>query len=62
MNKKKTTKKNDNVLKFPNKISQIDKEIEGIIFAAAEPLNIETIESKLSKKVNIKKNLEKLQH
>ena len=62
MNKKKTMKKNDNVLKFPNKISQIDKEIEGIIFAAAEPLNIETIESKLSKKVNIKKNLEKLQH
>ncbi|MDA9177133.1 SMC-Scp complex subunit ScpB, partial [Candidatus Pelagibacter sp.] len=32
-----------------------------IIFAAAEPLDVETIESKLSKKVNIEKSLEKLQ-
>ena len=61
MIKKKIIKK-DNIVKFPNKLSQIDKEIEGILFAAAEPLDIETIESKLSKKISIKKNLEKLQH
>ena len=60
MIKKKIIKK-DNIVKFPNKLSQIDKEIEGILFAAAEPLDIETIESKLSKKISIKKNLEKLQ-
>ena len=61
MIKKKIIKK-DNIVKFPNKLSQIDKEIEGILFAAAEPLDIETIESKLSKKISIKKNLEKLQY
>ncbi len=59
MIKKKVIKKN-NVVNFPNKLSQVDKEIEGIIFAAAEPLDIETIESKLSKKIDIKKNLERL--
>src|SRR5210317_695043 len=60
MNKKNLEKK-DNVVNFPTKISQIEKEIEAIIFAAAEPLDVETIESKLSKKVNIEKSLEKLQ-
>ncbi len=51
----------DNVVKFPSKLTEIEKEIEGLIFAAAEPLDIDTIESKLSKKLNIKKSLEKLQ-
>jgi segregation and condensation protein B len=60
MNKKNFEKK-DNVVNFPTKISPIEKEIEAIIFAAAEPLDVETIESKLSKKVNIEKSLEKLQ-
>ena len=39
--KAKTSK--DNVLKFPSKLSDLDKEIEAIIFAAAEPLDIDTI-------------------
>ena len=60
MNKKKIENKN-NIVNFPSKLSSIEKEIEAIIFAAAEPLDIDTIESKLSKKVNIKKSLEKLQ-
>ncbi|MDC3175440.1 SMC-Scp complex subunit ScpB [Candidatus Pelagibacter sp.] len=51
----------DNVVKFPSKLTEIEKEIEGVIFAAAEPLDIDTIESKLSKKLNISKSLEKLQ-
>ena len=51
----------DNVVKFPSKLTEIEKEIEGVIFAAAEPLDIDTIESKLSKKLNVKKSLEKLQ-
>ena len=59
MNKKKVEKK-DNVVKFPSKLTSIEKEIEAIIFAAAEPLDVETIESKISKKVNIEKSLEKL--
>ena len=60
MIKKKIDKKN-NIVSFPSKTSSTEKEIEAIIFAAAEPLDIETIESKLSKKVNIEKILEKLQ-
>ena len=60
MNKKKLEKKN-NVVNFPSKLSLIEKEIEAIIFAAAEPLDIDTIESKLSKKTNIEKSLQKLQ-
>ena len=60
MIRKKINKK-DNIINFPSKLSQIEKEVEAIIFAAAEPLNIETIESKISKKGNVLKILEKLQ-
>ena len=60
MNKKKFNKEN-NIVSFPTKLSSIEKEIEAIIFAAAEPLDIDTIESKLSKKINIEKTLLKLQ-
>ena len=59
MNKKHTKKKN-NILNFPNKLSSIEKEIEAIIFAAAEPLDIETIENKISKKTDVEKILFKL--
>ena len=60
MNKKKI-KKDNNVVNFPTKLTSLEKEIEAIIFAAAEPLDADTIESKISKKVNIAKSLEKLQ-
>jgi segregation and condensation protein B len=59
MSKKKIEKK-DNVVNFPSRLTPTEKEIEAIIFAAAEPLDVDTIESKLSKKVNIEKSLEKL--
>ena len=59
--KKKKLEKKDNIVNFPSKLLPIEKEIEAIIFAAAEPLDIDTIESKLSKKVNIEKSLKKLQ-
>ena len=60
MNKKKIEKKN-NIVNFPSKLSAIEKEIEAVIFAAAEPLNIETIQSKISKKTDVEKILSKLQ-
>jgi segregation and condensation protein B len=60
MNKIKKTKK-DNIVNFPNKLSDIEREIEAIIFAAAEPLDIDTIESKITKKTNVEKYLIKLQ-
>ena len=57
----KKEKVNNNIVKFPSKLTDVEKEIEGVIFAASEPLDVDTIESKISKKTNILKSLEKLQ-
>jgi len=57
-----TKARNNNVLKFPNSFSDGEREVEAILFAAAEPLDIETIETKLPKKINVPKVLEKLQN
>ena len=54
-------KKKNNVLNFPSVISDGEREVEAILFAAAEPLDIETIEARFSKKINVLKILEKLQ-
>ena len=54
--------KNDNVLNFPSSLSEGEKEVEAILFAAAEPLDIDTIESKLPKKINVLNILNKLQN
>ena len=53
--------KKDNVLNFPSKMTEIEREVEAIVFAAAEPLSIETIETKISKNTNVLKILQKLQ-
>ncbi len=55
-------KKKNNIIDFPSKLSNVEKEIEAIIFAAAEPLDISTIESKISKKSDVEKILHKLQN
>ena len=52
--------KKDNILNFPNNINESDREIEAILFAAAEPLDVDTIEQKITKKTNVLKALEKL--
>ena len=57
--KEKITK--NNIVKFPSKLTDLEKEIEAVIFAAAEPLDIDTIESKITKKGSVAKSLEKLQ-
>ena len=59
---KKKVKKKDNVVKFPEKIISGEREVEAIIFAAAEALESDTIESKVSKKINVSKVLKKLQN
>ena len=55
-------KKKDNIVKFPTKLTEVEREIEAIIFAAAEPLSVETIESKLSKPTDIQQSLENLKN
>ncbi len=60
MIKKEKISKN-NVVKFPSKTTDLEKEIEAIIFAAVEPLDLDTIESKITKKGNVAKSLGRLQ-
>ena len=52
---------NNNVINFPKKKSKLEREIEGIIFSAEEPLDVETIEKRVGTTSNIKKILENLQ-
>ena len=54
--------KKNNVVNFPLNLSESEREVEAILFAAAEPLDVDTIESKISKKINVLKILEKLKH
>jgi len=50
-----------NIINFPSKLIDGEREVEAIIFAAAEPLDVDTIESKVSKKVDVEKILKKIQ-
>ena len=52
----------NNIVTFPSKLNPLEREIEAIVFAAAEPLDLDTIESKISKKTNVLKILDKLQN
>ena len=54
-------KLSDNIVKFPKNINNGEREVEAIVFAALEPLDTDTIESKISKKINVLKCLKKLQ-
>ena len=58
---KKKIKKIDNVIKFPKNLNKLERQVEAILFAASEPLDIETIEKRVQSTTNIKKILEKLQ-
>ena len=58
---KKKKSLNNNIVKFPSKLSSGEREVEAIVFAATEPLDIDTIESKISKKIDVLKSFEKLQ-
>ena len=54
-------KKNTNVINFPASPSKIERQVEAILFAASEPLDIETIEKRLQTSTNLKKILQNLQ-
>ena len=59
--KKNIKEKKNNIVNFPSNLTEGEREVEAIVFAAAEPLDVETIESKISKKINVKKTLDKLE-
>ena len=56
MNKKRDSK----ILKFPSGINESERQVEAILFAAAEPLDIKSIEERMKIKVNVHKILESL--
>ena len=51
-------KKKNNIISFPSSPSKLERQVEAILFAASEPLDIETIEKRIQADTNIKKVLE----
>ena len=57
MNKTKGSK----ILKFPTSITEAERQVEAILFAAEEPLDLESIKVRLKVKANVSKILESLE-
>ena len=57
---KNKNKDKDNVITFPSKISKIERQVEAVLFSAAEPLDTETIEKRVQTNSNLTKILEKI--
>tara|TARA_B100001123_G_C15169747_1_gene970888 strand:+ start:289 stop:978 length:690 start_codon:yes stop_codon:yes gene_type:complete len=56
------SKKNENkILKFPNSAGNLERQVEAILFAAEEPLDVESIQERLKTKSNILKILQSLE-
>ena len=53
-------KKKNNIIDFPTSPSKLERQVEAILFAASEPLDVETIEKRIQTSVNLKKILENL--
>ena len=49
--------KKTNIIKFPASPSKLERQVEAILFAASEPIDIETIEKRIRTTTNIKKIL-----
>jgi len=55
------SKKELKILKFPNTVNQLEKQVEAILFAAEEPLDIESIQEKFKSRTNVIKILQSLE-
>ena len=55
-----SSKKKDNIINFPSSPSKLERKVEAILFAASEPLEIETIEKRIQTDTNIKEILDNL--
>ena len=53
--------KKNNIIDFPPVASKLERKVEAILFAASEPLDIETIEKRVNTTSNLKSILENLQ-
>ena len=54
-------KKKANIIDFPTSPTKLERQVEAILFAASEPLDVETIEKRLQTSINLNKVLENLQ-
>ena len=54
--------KNSKIIKFPSNISEAERQVEAILFAADEPLDLETIKTRISTRVDVLKILESLKN
>ena len=53
-------KKKNNIISFPSSPTKLERQVEAILFAASEPLDVETIEKRIQTSSNIKKILENI--
>ena len=56
----KKNKEKNNIISFAPNISKLERQVEAVLFAAAEPLDVETIEKRVQTNTNIIKILEKI--
>ena len=59
---KNKNKLKNNIIRFPSNISKLERQVEAILFAASEPLDIETIEKRVNTSSNILKVLESIKN
>ena len=57
---KNKNKNKNNIISFPANVSKIERQVEAVLFSAAEPLDTETIEERIKIDVNLSKVLEKI--
>ena len=53
-------KKKNNIINFPSSPSKLERQVEAILFAASEPLDIETIEKRVGTTTDLKKILKNI--
>ena len=53
-------KRDSKILKFPSGINESERQVEAILFAAEEPLDLKSIEERMKIKANVSKILESL--
>jgi segregation and condensation protein B len=57
-----SNKKKNNIINFPSTPTKLERQVEAILFAASEPLDIETIEKRIQISSNIKKILDNIKN
>ena len=57
---KNKSKNKNNIISFPDNVSKIERQVEAVLFSAAEPLDIETIEKRIQTNSNLTNVLEKI--